>query len=136
MRIPGATLAAYILILCSSCNGNLETSKGFLLDIAMVPESCGDGRSIVAIAMGKHRARLNEEPDQAIAAIAPRLHEVLTYRAEKIVYVIAEGDASWGDFLEVVDRVSPEAGVVSIITPHVLSLVRQGRCLATSRRTR
>jgi len=53
------------------------------------------------------------------AKIAPRLHEVLRYHAEKVVYVTAGAGVSWGEFLQVVDRVWPEADIVSIITPQV-----------------
>jgi hypothetical protein len=98
--------------------------------IPSCPYSEEDGRNLVAIAIGRHRARLNVEPDWKISEVALRLREVLSYRAEKMVYVKAEMGVSWGEFLELVDHVWPEADVVSIITPQVD--LRRRYCLAPS----
>jgi len=73
-----------------------------MVDLAASAESCGDSSNIVAVAVGRHRARLNAEPDVTFPEAVQGLREVMTYRAEKIVYVKAEADVSWGEFLELV----------------------------------
>jgi biopolymer transport protein ExbD len=78
--------------------------RGFLLDVAASPDPCGDGEPIVAVAIGKHRAKLNSEPATTIVKAAQRLHEVMSYRADKVVFVKAERDVPWGEFLELVDQ--------------------------------
>ena len=129
-----ATLLPLVLagILSAGCAREKKPATGFVLDLAVAPESCGDGRHIVAIAMGKHRARLNAEADLPVDEIGPRLREIQSYRAEKLTYVTAEADVSWGEFLELVDRVWPEADVVSLITPQVQVLAERRICLAPS----
>ncbi len=125
------SIMGYIL-LCAACGENHKTT-GFLIDLPDATSPCGDGpRTVVAVALGGHRARLNKEPSADIPAVARRIREVLQYRAEKVVYVAAEHDASWGDFLEVVEGVWPEADVVSFFTPQVAALSRQTLCLHPS----
>jgi biopolymer transport protein ExbD len=127
------TLAIMALILyCAACGANHE-AKGFLIDLPNTTGPCGDGpRRIVAVALGGHKARLNKEPNADIPAVVQQLREVMKYRAEKVVYVTAEQDASWGDFLEVVEGIWPEADVVSIFTPQVAALSRRTLCLYPS----
>jgi hypothetical protein len=130
-RIAAAVLSIMANVYSAACNEGPKT-RGFMIDIATAPESCGDGRNIVAIAVGSRRARLNGEADVPITELVPRLHEVLSYRAEKLVYVAAEADVSWGEFLELLDRVWPEADLVSIVTPEVKALAQRRYCLAPS----
>jgi hypothetical protein len=92
-----------------------------MIDVATSPDSCGDSRDVVVAAIGRHRARLNGEFDVTITDVGQRLHEVMSYRAEKVIYMKAAPDVSWGDFLELVDEVWPEADVVSILTSQVES---------------
>jgi hypothetical protein len=102
---------------------------------------CGDSRYIVATAAKNARVRLNAEAEVSLDQLVLRLREVLRYRAEKLVYVKGEPDASWADFIGMIDRVwrepkaailMREAEVVSIITPEVDRLARQQYCLAPS----
>jgi hypothetical protein len=103
-----------------------------MLDVAASPNWCGDGSDIVAVALGGHRARLNIEPETTIADATQRLHEIMSYRAEKVVFVRAEKDVSWEEFVELVDAVWPEANVVSILTRQVALLARRNICLVPS----
>lgn len=121
-----------ILAILGNISSRSEPATGFLVDVATAPESCGDGSNIVAIAIGDARARLNGEATIALEQLGARVREVLSYRAEKLVYVTAEAKVQWGDFIAVVERVSPEADVVSIITPEVERLARHRFCLAPS----
>jgi hypothetical protein len=128
-----ALLAAFGLIGFSlACTASRSTALGFLVDVASAPTSCGDGRDIVAIAMGNGRAMLNAETYESLDQLALRLHEVMSYRAEKLVYVAADPQTSWADFLGMVSRVWPEADVVSLITPKVEQLARKRYCLVPS----
>lgn len=99
-----------------------------MIDIATAPERCGDGRQIVATAIGNHKVTLNTGPGIAMVEVGPKLREFLKYRAAKEVFVRAEGDVTFADFMELVDNVRPEAEVVSLITPQVYVLVRRGAC--------
>jgi hypothetical protein len=73
-------------------------------------------------------------PAATIPEAAQRLREVMSTRAEKVVFVKAEADVSWGEFVELVDHVWPEVDVVSILTPQVEMLARRTHCLSTSGR--
>jgi len=125
-----------LLLLCQPCerNGRHAPARGYILDVATVPtddppspfhQACGDARYIIATVVGDGRARLNGEPAVSLDQFIRRVREVLRYRAEKLVYVTGESEASWSDFLRMVDRIWPEADVVSIITPEVDRLARQ-----------
>lgn len=132
-----------LLLLCQSSTWHSKhpPAYGYFLDVATVPAPqplapihmlCGDSRYIVAIAARNGRVRLNAEADVSLDHLVLRLREILRYRAEKLVYVKGEPDASWADFVGMVDRVGPEADVVSIITPEVDRLAHQRFCLAPS----
>ena len=71
--------------------------------------------------MGQQKANLNMEEKPTIAAAVLRIREVMQYRAEKIVFVRARRDVSWGEFMQMVDQVWPEAQVVSLVTAPVQS---------------
>jgi hypothetical protein len=120
------------ILFCAACGAN-HKATGFLIDLPNTTSPCGDGPHIVvAVALGRHRAKIEQGAKPDIPAVAQRLREVMQYRAEKVVYVTAEQDATWSDFLEVVDGVWPEADVVSLFTPQVAALSRQTLCLRPS----
>jgi hypothetical protein len=126
-------LSMSMLFLCdAACNMGNEQSWGFRVDLAKSQETCGDGRSIVAVAIGGHRARLNAERDAAFPKVAQRLREVMSYRAEKVLYIKAEPQVPWTEFLELVDQVWPDVQVVSILTPQVEAMARRTLCLSPS----
>ena len=103
------------------------------MDIAKSRE-CGadDIRLIIVTAIGSHRVRFGAEPDRTIFEFALRLREVMSVRAEKLIYVKADAGVSWEEFLELLDVVWPEADVVSIITPRVEALAQGRYCLNPS----
>jgi biopolymer transport protein ExbD len=123
-----------VLILCGgACIMEKDATQGIIVDLPSASAPCGDAsRELVATAIGRHRARLNEEPDATIPEVCRRLQEVLVYRAEKVVYVNAAADVSWGEFMELIDHVWPETNVVSILTPKAEALARQTGCLYPS----
>ena len=128
-----AALSAIVAMLgCIGCGRKSGPKTALILDIATAPQSCGDGRNIVAIALGSGRAKLNGEATVPLDQLAARVREVQSYRAEKLLYVTAEAGVQWGDFVAMVERVWPEADVVSIVTPEVERLARQRYCLAPS----
>jgi hypothetical protein len=121
-----------MVVFTVACNRTHRQSKGFMLDIAAAPEECGDSRNVVATAMGSHKAKLNAAEGLGMAEVAVGLREALKYRAEKLVYVKAEPDVSFADFMELVDTIRPEAEVISLITSEVEVLARERWCLAPS----
>jgi hypothetical protein len=128
-----AVLSMSVLSLCgAACNRENDGSKGFTVDLAVSPKYCGDGRNIVAVVIGRRRARLNAEPDAAFPAVVQGLREVMSYRAEKVVYIKAEPEVQWGEVLELVDNVWSEVNVIGILTPQVEALARQTDCLSPS----
>jgi hypothetical protein len=133
MRQVSSRTVAFVAILCSiACTAKERPAEGLRVDVAMAPGSCGDGRDVVAAAVGKHKAKLNGAADVSIGELKLQLHKVLSYRAEKLVYVTADADVSWGEFVELVDGVWPEADVVSLITPRVKAMAARTYCLAPS----
>jgi hypothetical protein len=98
----------------------------------MASELCGESRDIVAVALENHRAKLNAEPEAPIADLKLRLHEVMSTRAEKLVYVTADAEVPWGEFMELIDGVWPEVDVVSLLTHQVRAAAARTHCLSPS----
>ena len=110
-------------------------SVGFVLDVAFSPNSCGDGNNVVATVMGNHQARLNSAPPFNVSDARWTIRTRLSTRAEKLLYVRADPDVTFGEFIEFVDAVSPEVEVLSVITPQVEQQVQRSWCLSPSKRT-
>lgn len=123
-------LTLALLVLASGTRRS--PSAGFMLDVATAPESCGDGRDIVASALGHQRVTLHFDQGFDIRELPSKLRTELSSRAEKLVYVTAEPGASFGEFLQLVDAVRPEAEIISLITPQVEVLASARFCLAPS----
>src|SRR5579862_3596239 len=92
-----------MVVFTVACDRTHRQHKGFMLDIAAAPEECGENRNVVATAMGSHKAKLNAEEGLGMAEVVAGLRETFKYRAEKLVYVKAEPDVSFADFIELVD---------------------------------
>lgn len=129
--IVGTVILGAILTSCSNAN---RTPVGYLIDVAIAPEHCGDGRWIVITATGNHRAIINGDPNREtpIAQTVSTVRETLRYRAEKIIYVDAEPTVPWSDFIDVLDAIRPEAEIVSLVTPRTKALAEKRWCLAPS----
>ena len=106
-----------------------------MLDLATAPapESCGDGRQILAVAIAGNRVKLNAKPDVPDDEGVSRLREVLSTRAEKVVWIKGSPGITWGEFINLVDDVWPDTAILSLLTPPVEALVLERRsCLDTS----
>ena len=125
-----ATALALLALAC--CGSERAPSRGYLLDIATAPERCGDGRNIVITAIGQHRVRIMRDLVLEMDSAAYWLRDTFRTRAYKFVYVRAEPGVAFGEFVERVDHVWPEAEVVSILTPQVEVLAVKRFCLAPS----
>ncbi len=101
----------------------------------MPPSECGDGSPVAAKALGNGRVKLNAEPEASVDQAVSRIHEVMKYRAERVVYVTAEPVVAWRDVLALVERVWNEAEVISIVTPKIGELAQRRICLTPSRET-
>lgn len=131
--VPVAVVLALALALMIFSSGTRRfPSAGFMIDIATAPQDCGDARYIIASAVGNHRVILDPDPSFDIRELPARLREVLKYRAEKLVYVRAEPGVAFGEFVQLVDTVRPEAEIISLITPRVDAVARARYCLAPS----
>jgi hypothetical protein len=124
--------AMALVVLALACSGERTSSRGFLLDIATAPERCGDGYNVVLTALGQHRVQVAYDLVLDMDSTASRVRDRLRTRAYGFVYVRAEPGVPFGEFVELVDRVWPEAEVVSIMTPAVEALARKRVCLSTS----
>lgn len=134
MSSKAAVSLVTVTLCCCACHQRQPT-RGFKLDIAASSESCGDGRELVLIAVGGGNAKLNSGPAAGMAEAIQRIHEANRYRANKIVWVEAGPDVSWGEFMELADRAWPETQVLSLLTPQVDAMVRRHGCLETPRNT-
>jgi biopolymer transport protein ExbD len=130
IRITALAIAFVLTLLWAACVTG-RPSTGFLIDIAIAPEECGDGRPIVATLARDGRVQLNMETI-AVAEVGRRLRDVLRTRADKLIFVKAESDVSFGDFVQMLDLLHPEAEVLSLITPQVELLARTRFCIAPS----
>jgi hypothetical protein len=124
--------ATALALLALACGSERTPSRGYLLDIATAPERCGDGRNIVITAIGQHRVRINPDLVLDTDSAAYWLRDTFRTRAYRDVYVRAEPGVAFGEFAELVDRVWPEAEVVSILTPQVEVLAIKRFCLEPS----
>jgi hypothetical protein len=131
-EIGGALSTLVLILFCAGCVTEREPPKGFLVDVASSAAPCGDSRPLVATAIGGHKARTNYEGDAAIPEACRLMREVLKTRAEKVVFVKAEADVTWGEFMELVDRVWPEPDVVSIFTLETEAMADDTYCLNPS----
>jgi hypothetical protein len=84
---------------------------------------------VVVVASGGHTAMLNGRSPAPIAEVIASVHKAMGSRAEKVVYIGAGVDASYGDFIELVDGLWPEAEVLSVLTSRVKALVRENNCI-------
>ncbi len=134
IHVRAAEIVSISLILCcAACSRPPGNEKGFRVNVATSPQSCEDNnRDVVAVATGERRARLDSESDAPIAEITARLHEIMSYRAIKIVYVQANSEVPWGEFVELVDHAWPEVNVVSVLTSRVEIPARRNWCSALS----
>jgi hypothetical protein len=115
------------------CVADATPTSVQIVAVADAPLSCGDGSPVVVKALGGGRARLNAEPESSLGAVVARIHEVMSHRAERVVFVTAAERVPWGEVLSVIDRVWLEAEITSIVTPRVEELARKRYCLAPSR---
>jgi biopolymer transport protein ExbD len=88
------------------------------LDTALPPPATGDSEPppalVVAIAPGG--LTLNRQPVPSLVDLAGRLGDVLATRADRTVFVQAEGTVSYGGVVEVMDVVAGAgAGRIGII---------------------
>lgn len=112
-----------------------KPAVGFVLDVAFSPSSCGDGNDVVVTVMANHQARLNASPTFNISDARWTIRNRLSTRAERLVYVRADPNVTFGEFTEFVDALSPEVEVLSLITPEVERHVQKRWCLSPSKRT-
>src|SRR6185312_12634223 len=94
-----------MLVLWFACYWETRVTRGFIVDIAASSETCGDNnRQIITVAIGNHKARsntiLSAATEVAIPELSQPLRKVMSYRAEKVAYVKADSDVSWGEFME------------------------------------
>ena len=129
-----AFVGLYLWVCILGHGADAASARVRIVAIADAPTSCGDGRPVVVRALGRGRVKLNAEPEGTLDEAVSLIHEVMVYRAEKVLYVTADSAVNWGEVLEVVDRVWKEGDVISIVTPTVDQLARTRHCLVPSRR--
>ena len=124
--------AVVLLTVLAGIGCMAKVSKGFRLDVATSPEWCGDGINIQVKAVGNHMASINGHGKLSIPDSVSQVREMLRTRAESVVFVGGEHGSLYGDFIELVDAVYPEARITSIVTPQVEMLARRHLCLEVS----
>ena len=129
----GAIAVATALSWCVGCNLAAAKPGGF--SVYMITESHGcptdyDSGRIVASALGNHRFRINDSDILDRAGLVRELENILKYRAVKAIWVRAEADTWYSDFIEMVDNVYRSGDLVAIYTDKVSELERQGGCVA------
>lgn len=108
---------------------------GYITDIATVSRFCGESELTIVTALGHQEASINSKIQVHIPDLRARLHEILKYQAEILVYVRADPGATVEDFVQLLAAVQPEADIVSLLTPRVDALRYHGYCLAPSCRS-
>jgi hypothetical protein len=78
---------------------------------------------------------VNAEPDANVDQAVSQIHEVMKYRAERVVFVSADPGVARKDVLALMERVWNEAEVISIVTPKIGALAQRRICLTPSRET-
>jgi len=125
MRKPTLVLA---LLCLSAWAANRNPTHGHFVSIATaaLPDGPDEDRRIVAMAMPGRKANLNREAYNSYPEAAARLRAVLRYRAVRVILVKAHPDVPWGDFLQMLDRLSEEVDGAAILTPQVEALSHNG----------
>ena len=131
LRAASGVSVSLLVLFCSACSREQHHVFGFSVEVATAPGDCLEWpRNIVAIAVGNHKARLNTERFTTFPEVVTRLREVLTHRAERVVFIMAETGVYWGEVLELIDHVQPEVTRIAFVTPQVAELTRNDGCMA------
>ncbi|MBI4464778.1 MAG: biopolymer transporter ExbD [Acidobacteria bacterium] len=126
-----AALASMLLILTVAAIVTINKSTGFLIDIATAPESCPDDVRIVIVTLhNNHTVQLNCCTTLEMAALRPKVRELFKNRVERVLFVQADPDVPFQQFVDLIDAVRQEVHIVSLITPQVEEQVRARHCLS------
>jgi biopolymer transport protein ExbD len=123
-----APLTSLLLTLVACAVMLLSTSYGFTLDLAKAVD-CGedDRRTVIVILHRDHSVAINQDAVER-EMLPHRLADIFKTTYYRIVYVQADEDVSYNDFVALVDAIRPVVGVISLVTP---SLQKPGtnRCI-------
>jgi hypothetical protein len=120
-----AIICASLLVLSAACNRAESAPAGFHLALTTtamsVPGPC-EGRQIVVTALASHRFTIFGTGSVAVIndnELVDILVGIFKYRADKDIFVRASPDATFAEFVKLVDIVYPLVNVVSVITHQV-----------------
>jgi biopolymer transport protein ExbD len=111
--------AALFLLLSPIVVACLKMSTGLPVWIARHEDCGGDDRRVVVVVVLPHgQLKLNEEAvgrDQ----LGDRLQEIFEPRAERLIFVKAEGDVTFQEVAEVIDIAETYVDHVGLLTPTI-----------------
>lgn len=121
--INPAPVAAVVLVLIT-LSAAFSDNRGILGNVA-VAEPCGFEfpRLVVMHLEPGDDIHLNAERVSS-ANLGRRLEEVMRRRAEKLLFVVADGSMSFGEVLKLVDTASQYVDHLALITPQVENQTR------------
>jgi biopolymer transport protein ExbD len=120
--INGGSLASLFAILAVLVPSTFSQPKGLPVDIAVSSGTtfCGDGdRLLVASVLPTGRVRLNDE-DVELNKLDRRLKEIFRDRAERLIFVIPDATAAFGDVVALIDIAKGQADHVAMLSHAVL----------------
>ena len=127
-----ALVAAIFLVLMASTALESGPSVGLrVLLPTVLPHYCGDGRVFLVQVLANGSVKLNGKYTTR-DGLATRLHEVYRTMAERVAFLEADPDVSFGRVADAIDVTQGQAKYVALITPSVRKELGQKmmNCLA------
>jgi biopolymer transport protein ExbD len=116
-----ASFVSLLVILVALVASPSNAAKGFRVDIAMPSKGmCGDrDRSLFASVLPDGSVRLNEE-DVELGKLDSRLQEIFSNRTERVIFVISDEAATFGQVAAFIDVAKRWVDHVALLSHAVL----------------
>jgi biopolymer transport protein ExbD len=128
-----APFAALLLILLAVSILIGSVSHGHEVILPVIVTDCHsptEHHSLTVVVAGKAdgTARINASPGVDLATLRKKLHEIFRTRTEKLVFVRAEANLTWQQFMTLVDHIPREIRKVVLLTPGLSGYSRYDPC--------
>jgi len=96
------------------------SGREFLIFLPQVESRCNDdNRVVVALFRPDSTVQLNADEPIPLSALPGRLHEIFRTRSERLLFVRAEEEVAWWQFMLFVDATTPELRKIAWETPEL-----------------
>ena len=118
-----------LLLILTVTAGFLTQTSGFPILVTKVDTSCMDDiRTIVVTVHSNDTVQLNSEDRIDRNQLPERLQEIFHTRADRSVFVRADSDVSFQEFVDVLDAARPQIDRFGWITPGISDEWKKSPC--------